>query len=285
MLTGDSQNFGGPWTEKKLNIFEKYLNAYVVALKNQLFSIVYIDAFAGTGVIHPKDSEVVLDGSAKIALSSNPKFDKYYFIEKDEKKLLELQDMVKTEYPELASRVVCLRGDANDNLSKIINTIDWNRTRGLLFVDPFATQFNWSSLVNVAKTCAIDVWYLFPFSAVNRMLTRDGEIVDSWRRNLDRVLGCDDWFDAFYKVDPQISLFTEDEEQEHYNKNINTESLKKYIIKRLEEVFPAVAPDSRMFYNSQNAPLFLFCFAVSNRNKQAQVLAMRIAGDILKRSK
>lgn len=285
MLSDNTQVFGGPWTIEKLNIFVKYLKAYVNALKNQPFSKVYIDAFAGTGVIHPKDSEEVLEGSAKIALSSNPKFDKYYFIEKDQGKILELQDMVRTEFPELESRVVCLCGDANENLNTIIHTINWNKSRGLLFVDPFATQFNWASLENVSQTCAIDVWYLFPFYAVNRMLPRDGEIVDSWRRNINRVLGCEDWFEAFYEVDLQQSLFPEDDEYEHYNKKINTNSLKKYIIRRLETVFPAVAQNPRMFYNSQNAPLFLFCFAVSSKKEQAQVLAMRIAGDILKKSK
>ena len=46
-LTG--QLFGGRWTEEKLEILRKYLQAYNTALKNQPFKRVYIDAFAGTG--------------------------------------------------------------------------------------------------------------------------------------------------------------------------------------------------------------------------------------------
>ena len=283
MPSESTQKFGGPWTKEKLNIFEKYLWAYVNALKNKPFSKVYIDAFAGTGTIYSKDGEEKLDGSARIALASSPKFERYYFIEQNHKKYLELKDMIKNEFPELENRVVCLCGDANEHLEHIINSIDWNSNRGLLFIDPFATQFNWGSLVKISKTYAIDVWYLFPFSAVNRMLSRDGEKVEPWRRTLNRVLGCTDWFETFYEKDQQISLFSEGMEEQYY-KVVNTSLLKKYIIKRLETVFPAVYNNPRVFYNSQNSPLFLFCFAVSNKNKVAQDLSMKIANDILKKN-
>ena len=113
------------------------------------------------------------------------------------------------------------------------------------------------------------------------MLTRDGEIVESWRKKIDSVLGCSDWYDFFYKPDPQISLF--DEEKEQYIKDVDTNELKGYIIERLETIFPAVSKNPRVFYNSTNSPLFLLCFAVSNKSKKAIDLAMRIASDILSR--
>jgi three-Cys-motif partner protein len=49
MTNFTEQLFGGSWTEKKLEILKKYLDAYNTALKNQPFKRVYIDAFAGTG--------------------------------------------------------------------------------------------------------------------------------------------------------------------------------------------------------------------------------------------
>ena len=70
-----SQKFGGDWTEKKLNMFTSYLNAYLVALKNMKFKRIYIDAFAGTGEIETSDGEKSLIGSAKRALSAENKFD------------------------------------------------------------------------------------------------------------------------------------------------------------------------------------------------------------------
>lgn len=50
-----SQKFGGNWTEEKLNIFTSYLDAYLIALQNQKFKKIYIDAFAGTGEIETSD--------------------------------------------------------------------------------------------------------------------------------------------------------------------------------------------------------------------------------------
>jgi three-Cys-motif partner protein len=44
-----SQLFGGNWTEQKLKILERYLNANTTALKNKSFDRVYIEGFAGTG--------------------------------------------------------------------------------------------------------------------------------------------------------------------------------------------------------------------------------------------
>ena len=72
-----SQKFGGDWTAKKLNIFTSYLDAYLIALQNQKFKKIYIDAFAGTGEIETSDGEAYLAGSAKRALSAEKRCDHY----------------------------------------------------------------------------------------------------------------------------------------------------------------------------------------------------------------
>jgi three-Cys-motif partner protein len=43
--------YGGSWTIEKLEILERYLDAYTRALKNKSFNLMYIDAFAGTGYV------------------------------------------------------------------------------------------------------------------------------------------------------------------------------------------------------------------------------------------
>jgi len=50
----------------------------------------------------------------------------------------------------------------------------------------------------------------------------------------------------------------------------------------LETIFPAVAKNPRLLYNTKNSPLFLFCFAVANDNPKAIGLAMKVADHILK---
>ncbi len=282
-----SQKFGGNWTEEKLNIFTRYLDAYLVALQNQKFKKIYIDAFAGTGEIETSDGGQYLVGSAKRALSANKKFDRYYFIEADEQKESELREMVNTEFPHLTKSVTIYCGDANEKLIQIINDVDWRYNRGLLFLDPYATQVNWTTLENVAKTKSIDVWYLFPFSALERMLPRNGKY-EKWEDCIDRLLGASGWQTEFYKKDSQLTLFdilpnkTGVQDEERLVKDANPEHIKEYIISRLETIFPCVSKHPRIFRNSRRAPMFLFCFAISNESKPAQSLALRIANHILK---
>lgn len=274
------QEFGGNWTKEKLNIFTKYLDAYLMALKNMNFKKIYIDAFAGTGEIVTSDGGQELTGSAKSALLAERKFDHYYFIEKEADKVVELQKLVDMEFFDIKERVTIYCGNANDKLVDIIKSIDWRYSRALLFLDPYATQVNWSSLEMIAKTKAIDVWYLFPFSALNRLLPRDG-INPSHEACIDRLLGDENWRTEFYKADLEVNLF--DEKEINYLKSVKTEGIKRYIISRLETVFPCVSKNPRIFKNKNNSPLFLFCFAISNGSKYAQTLALRIADYILKK--
>jgi three-Cys-motif partner protein len=282
-----SQKFGGNWTEEKLNIFTSYLDAYLIALQNQKFKKLYIDAFAGTGEIETSDGGQYLVGSAKRALASDKKFDHYYFIEADSQKASELQNMINSEFPQMRRIVTIYCGDANDKLAEIIQGVDWRYNRGLLFLDPYATQVNWTTLENVAKTKTIDVWYLFPFSALERMLPKNGKY-SKWEDCIDRLLGDSGWREEFYKKDPQMSLFdfisdeSDQSDGERMVKDANPDHIMAYILSRLETIFPCVSKHARIFRNSRNSPMFLFCFAISNESEAAQKLALRIANHILK---
>lgn len=276
--------FGGIWTEEKLNIFNRYLEAYLIALKNQPFKKIYIDAFAGSGEIETKNGNNHFIGSAKRSLQANEKFDHYYFIEKESNNSSKLQAMINEEFAELKERTTVLCGDANEQLKIIIKKTDWSTTRGLLFLDPYATQVDWETLPLVAETKAIDTWYLFPFYALNRMLSNNG-INESHAKCVDRILGERGWRVEFYKDDPQLLLFNEFGEDLPCNNKIktaNSQKIKEYLIRRLKTVFPYVSEYPRIFTNSKNSAIFLFCFTISNPNPKAQGLAKRIANHILK---
>ncbi|MEW6074198.1 MAG: hypothetical protein AB1726_16580 [Planctomycetota bacterium] len=54
--------------------------------------------------------------------------------------------------------------------------------RKVLFLDPYGMQVEWVTIEAVAQTKAIDLWVLFPLGVgVNRLLTKSGEIPESWR--------------------------------------------------------------------------------------------------------
>ena len=275
------QKFGGNWTIEKLDILSDYLDFYLTALKNQKFNKIYIDAFAGTGTIQVGDGTKTINGSSKLALSAKNNFDKYIFIEKNKKFYNELISLIDTEYHQYKRKVKTYNTDCNKALKEICDTIDWRNNRAILFLDPYAAELEWETLKKIAKTKAIDVWYLFPFSAANRMLKKDKRIDDTSKKKLNSLFGDDSWEKELYKPNPQLSLF--DNDNDNYVKDANTEKLKSYICDRLKTLFPAVSSNPRILYNQKNSPLFCFCFAVASDNPKAIRLALKVADHILKK--
>ncbi len=225
-----------------------------------------------------REAQQFLKGSAKIALETNPPFDKYIFIEKDAEKVVELAAL-KEEFPDSAHRIEIVNADANEYLYERCTRFDWSKNRAVLFLDPFGMEVNWATIQAISNTKAIDLWLLFPLGvAVNRLLRKDGKIDKANREKLNRFFGSEEWFDAFYKsLDTANSLFSE--ERSDKVKTANFEAIEKYFIKRLKETFAGVAENPYRMYNSKNNPLYLLCFAASNQ-KGAKV-AIKIAQHIL----
>ncbi|AFY99444.1 three-Cys-motif partner protein TcmP [Calothrix sp. PCC 6303] len=300
------QVFGGDWTEDKLARIRKYLPAYTTILSKYNYKYAYIDAFAGTGYRELSDKELqgediqiplfpelaeqdmqdFMDGSARIALQADPRFHEYIFIEKDSSKTNELEKL-KDEFPDKAKDIQIVNRDANNFLVDLCCNNNWKLNRAVLFLDPFGMQIPWSTIEAIAKTKAIDLWYLFPLGiAVNRLLTKDGNIQAAWRRRLDDIFGTNDWFEAFYKPieqeNQQLSLFDIDSSpKERIEKVANFDSISKFFVQRLETIFEGVAKNPLVLRNSCNNPLYLLCFA--SGNPKGSTTAIKIAQDILKR--
>lgn len=288
-----AQKFGGQWTGEKLEVLKKYLEAYAIALKNQPFNIIYIDAFAGTGQIDYKKNKLYkniislfdkdeiqerkefLDGSTKIALETSPSFDKYVFIEKTKEKCNELEKL-KTQYEK--RNIEIYRDDANKCLIDICNSIDWNKNRAVVFIDPYGMQVKWETLEYISKNSRIDLWYLFPIDATNRLLKRNGQIDEANKKTLDDTLGTDEWFNEFYEKNKQMDIFKGTND---LTKICNFDKIVLFIDKRLKDIFIAVAKKPKILKNSKEHTLYAFYFATSNDSEKAQKLALKIANHIL----
>jgi len=293
--TAKAHRFGGSWTTAKLDVLANYLKRYTTVLKDQPFVTGYIDAFAGTGYrdarrdeddsaasqgslafpdLAEQEPQELLDGSARLALKTEPRFDRYVFIDRSAGRCAELNQL-KTEFPDLAKDIQIRTGEANVEIRDICSK-DWSSHRAVLFLDPYGMQVEWTTIEAIAATKAIDLWLLFPLGiGVNRLLTKSGEIPASWRRRLDLLLGTDDWYEEFYSVERTPTLFGD---EEHLVK-ATTETIGRYFNARLESIFPAVAPHPRVLLNSANNPLYLFCFAAGNTN--GAPIALRIANHLL----
>jgi three-Cys-motif partner protein len=295
--------FGGAWTERKLGILKEYLERYTTALKKQPFQLWYVDAFAGTGYravgsrrssTRSSGASVQVDlfgdrgdaeasqlrkGSARIALESSPAFDRYHFIDRQAKHCDALRSL-RDSFPTIADRVTIECSDANDAIHRLCHD-DWigSRRRAVVFLDPFATQIRFSTLEAIAGTRAMDVWILFPLMAVNRMLTRRGEIPGTWRSRLDMLFGSKAWFEALYRVQVEPGLFGQSETDVV---KARMEELNRFVIRRLKTSFFMVVERVKILRNSTGAPLFMLCFAASN--PWGAPIAVRIADHLLKRS-
>ena len=149
-------SFGGNWTTEKLSILSSYLSFYLTALKNQTFNKIYIDAFAVTGKFTVDKAQEEIEGSVRLALNSEKKFDKYIFIEKKKSFAEELSRIVDTEYYELKDRVDIVNDDCNTALTDFCKNTNWKSNRAILFLDPYATEVEWETLKTVSDTKAFD---------------------------------------------------------------------------------------------------------------------------------
>lgn len=279
--------FGGTWTETKLDILKSYLDAYTTALKNQHFDLLYIDAFAGSGSLelkmHGPDQTIwhsSRNGSARIAMDIVDKpFDELIFIEQDEGQCARLQSL-KRSRP--SRKIIIENTDANAYLQNLER--NWQKWRGVLFLDPFGTQVDWDTLKEIAGCKALDIWILFPTFAVARMLPTSNipdEINPQWTNTLNRVYGDESWRDL-YQESPQRELFDGPKTVRQQGVtnliNIYKGRLRGLFKRRLLE-------KSIELKNSKNSKLYEFIFCVGSDSDRAIGTAKRIAKHLLNLSR
>lgn len=275
-------SFGGPWTLIKLDVLKRYLIAFNTALKNvpsptNRFHRIYIDAFAGTGeceVRIDEDSVETIEGSAKLAIDASPQFDEIHLIDHKEAHVKELKTLTGSN-----PRVHVHQEDANLALQELIQKVNWKKSRGVLFLDPYGMTVSWSTLQLASTTHALDVWYLFPLSAIYRQAANDfNKIDDSKLAALDTVLGTTTWRDHFYKSDAQISLI---DGKQAMHRVVDPDQIAAFVQNRLKEEFKGWVSPAVVLRSTNNAPLFaLFC-CISNPTPAAVKLSQRLAEYIL----
>lgn len=284
--------FGGDWTEQKLSILADYLRAYNTALKKQPFQRVYVDAFAGTGYREKRQKEFglrgffadleeeapqqFLKGSAKRALEVQPPFHTYIFVESDADNVRSLERL-REEHKDKSAMIEVVQDDANAFVQDFCRQEDWRSTRAVLFLDPFATQVEWATIEAVAATKAIDLWYLFPSMAVNRLLANDPN--KACRERLDAVFGAATWFEAFYRTQRLDDIFGEP--LDVVRKACDFQALGRFFTNRLKSIFAGVAERPKVLCNSKGSPLFHLFFAAGN--PKGAPIAVRIANHLLRK--
>lgn len=284
-----SPRFGSVHTKLKLDKLEEYLRIYTTALKKQNFKLLYFDAFAGAGDVQIASNDASLletvddytpfiKGSAQRALRFDKYFEKYIFVDRNIQNVKALQHL-KLEHPEIANRVDIRQGDANTELVKFCKDTDWNSARAVVFLDPYGNQVEWNTLVAIAATKAIDLWYLFPAGlGVFRQISKRGDVHTSHEASLDKIFGTRAWRDVFVDSSIEPDLFGSREKLE---KRATVESITRFMADRMKGIFQGGVLDEWYPLGSRHIHMYSLMFAWANPSEKAR-LARTLALSVLK---
>jgi three-Cys-motif partner protein len=289
--------FGSGHTETKLDVLTKYLQAYMSIMKNQRFSLWYIDAFAGSGTrievreaVNDLFGEIAeerkpFEGSASRALKIERPFHHYRFIESHNGRRRELEKLI-ANYPEIDAK--CLKGDANDELKALLSADEWTKPtptashRGVIFLDPYGLSVDYETLEIIAKTQKLDVWYLLNFEGIYRQAAHNVARVDKHKdQALTRSMGASGWRDMLYEKVTRADML-QGKKDEFIRKP--TSEMQAIVKKNLERLFPFVSEPLDLPVG-KSPPQFLLFFCVSNPDEKAIEIAQRVAGHIIKLGK
>jgi three-Cys-motif partner protein len=303
-MPGTAQEFGDKHTKKKLETVEAYLRAFTTALKKQNFTLYYIDACAGSGASVPKqsraragvntdqvglgisteeiaDADLIVQGSATRALSINPPFDRYIFNDARRSNVRSLSEIVQKQFSHLEDRVEITQQDANARLRALCGSVDWKCSRAVVFLDPFGLQMKFDTLCELARTKAVDLWYLVPVFAMYRQIRADGQVINDGGRSVDEALGTSEWREVVVDKGPvQNSLFGEPVELT--SRAVDIAWFEKIARDRLKVAFGGRVVDRALPLGRNGLHEFSLMFASANPSAPAWALASKLATAVLK---
>lgn len=269
--------FGGIWTEAKMQIVIDYAKAYLTIMNKQSWAkTLYFDGFAGSGEIEIEKGEEPRKGSAlRILDIKDPRpFDLYYFVELNEAYSKKLRDQIDVNYFGVNAHVA--NADCNEKIEAMAEYLKKNKEfRALAFIDPYGMSVNWAS-IETLKGFGIDLWILVPTGiGVNRLLKNNGDISEKWITKLEAFLGLskEKIFELFYKSRTTNTLFGEEQTIEKEKESIF--KIGEIYGGRLKEVFKYVS-DSFVMRNSNRSIMYHFMMATNNHT------ALKIANEVIK---
>lgn len=164
------------------------------------------------------------------------------------------------EYAISAENVTIEVGDSNPLIRELSTSLGENHIRGVAFLDPYGAHLEWETLEALAKTGKMEVIINFPVAmAINRLITKSGNIPENWSDQLTRCFCTNEWLAASYKTD--TDLFG----NEIISKQGGVaDRLLNLYVGRLRKIFPHVARP-RLIRNTRKAPLYYLIWAGPNR--------------------
>ncbi len=254
----------GICSEIKIDIIRKYASAYAKVLRAQKkLTCAYIDAFAGPGRHIRKGTGESIEGSPLVALSVDPSFDEYYFIDIVSEKMNYLQAEVREK-----ENVRCFVGDANEVLlDSVFPNVKYTEfKRALCVLDPYGLHLDWNVIHAAGTARSIEIFLNFPVADMNRnVFWKNPKGVD--QRDIVRMTqywGDDSWRDVAYTSKQDLFGFL---------RRTDNETIAQAFRLRLKEVAKfSFVPEPLPMMNNRGATVYYLFFA-SHNNTGAKILA------------
>lgn len=289
-------NWGGSWTEIKLEAFEHYVNAYLTIMNAQKQkyggwpTTIYFDGFAGSGERFSsnrieennlfsdylvKEEMELYKGSAERVLSLSQKFDYYFFVDNDKDSIITLENKLKDKGL-VNDKCYFIYDDVNNQLEKLSEFLN-SKKAALILLDPFGMQINWSSIEKL-KDKRIDLWILIPSGVIiNRFLDKKGELIFSKKLQSYFGLTEDEIKSKFYETEVVDTLFGSIDIIVKTNDAIS--KIADFYIERLRGIWKYVSEKPLKLFNTKNVPIYHFVFASNNET------ALKIANQIIEKKR
>jgi three-Cys-motif partner protein len=244
----------GNWTEIKLQILQEYAVAYAQIMQKQssIKHTAYIDGFAGAGEHISRQSGKLIAGSPARALSIQPRFSHYHFVEMDASRAKRLHGMGDQK------DVTVYQGDCNDVLLREIFPLcryeDFRRA--LCLLDPYDLNPNWEVVETAGRMRSVEIFLNFMImdANMNVLWKHPDSVPPDQATRMTKFWGDDSWRTAAYTTQP--GLFGPIAEK------VSNQSVIAAYRKRLKEVAGfTFVPEPLPMCNTRGAVVYYLFFA------------------------
>jgi three-Cys-motif partner protein len=251
----------GFWTSYKLELLQRYLDAFTTSTKNRSPKRVYLDLFGGEPDNVDRDTLNPIDGSARIALNTDdPPFTHLRFFEL-EPNASKLRQALSAEFPDRDWLVYT--GDSNETIHQALADL-WSIEAGwaptFAFIDPNGPHYTWQTLETLAahkgpkaKT-KVELWMLFPDPLFARLLPRSGDVRPVDNAAITAMFGDPQWH-AIWKAKLDEEIEPADARTEYVN-------LMRW---RLEHLLGYTRTHQLEIRNSRDVPIYHMIFATDSK--------------------
>ena len=182
----------GGWAEVKHSLVGLYDRLFSTGMKNKWDCRVYIDLYAGPGLLKVRGTSRLLWGSPIHALRVPDRFDKYIFCDENTDALAALEKRVKREFPGVDSKFI--QGNCDDLVNEICREIPAFspkfRVLSFCFVDPTDMSIKFATIKKLANYLVDFLFLLALDMDANRARSN---YLEPSNRKIDDFLGEPDW--------------------------------------------------------------------------------------------